>query len=307
MQLCCTARVMICFDPSCVCASLMLPFVSSGRPAGPVRLVRAPADDGQQPCAPPIHIQPPYFNEQHVQSHSNFEAAAPLPPGDHMARNAARPDHSLASSGAGAMHEHRTPAAAAALQAHSGQSWQQQSHAHHNQQQHLPSQPQPQPHQHGAQHPSLSAASVVREDHLAETAEAERELTLLKIAIKEAQARQLSLKEQIAAINADIAAETKSLNAKRERATDLQQVCASLQQGHAGLKTVLAEAAQLPEESEGFEKMRARLFLVRSNGHKARQTIQVTSAAAGCFISCVSRVAAERVMCCRCCKETWTS
>jgi hypothetical protein len=290
----------------------MLPLVSSGRPAVPVRLVRAPASDGQQPCAPhvapaPIQNQPPYFNEQRVQSHSNFDAAAPLPPGDHVARNAGQPGHSFASARAGAMHEHHAPvaAAAAALQAHSGQSWQQQSHGHHNQQQqHLPSQPQQ---QHVAQHPSLPAASVVREDHQAETAEAERELTLLKIAIQEAQARQLSLKEQIAAINADIAAETKSLNAKRERATDLQQVCASLQQGHAGLKTVLAEAAQLPEESEGLEKMRARLFLVQSNGHKARQTIQVTSAAAGCFISCVCRVAAGLLMRCRCCKETWTS
>jgi hypothetical protein len=104
---------------------------------------------------------------------------------------------------------------------------------------------------------------------------AEQELSLLQVAIQEAEDRQNSLKEAIAAVNADIAAATKSLNAKRDRATDMQQVCASLQQGHAGLKTVLAEAAQLPSESEGVEKMRARLFLVQSNAHKARQAIQV--------------------------------
>jgi chromosome segregation ATPase len=105
--------------------------------------------------------------------------------------------------------------------------------------------------------------------------DAEQELILLQAAISEAQARQTNLKEDIAAVNADIAAATKLLNARRERSADLQQVCASLQQGHAGLKTVLAEAAHIPQESEGVEKMRARLFLVQANGHKARQAIQV--------------------------------
>jgi hypothetical protein len=105
--------------------------------------------------------------------------------------------------------------------------------------------------------------------------DAEQELILLQAAISEAQARQTNLKEDIAAVNADIAAATKLLNARRERSADLQQVCASLQQGHAGLKTVLAEAAHIPQESDAVEKMRARLFLVQANGHKARQGIQV--------------------------------
>ena len=112
-------------------------------------------------------------------------------------------------------------------------------------------------------------------EHQKEVLDAEQELALLNRAIEEAQARQKSLKEHIASANADIAAATKTLNAKRDRATDVQQVCASIQQGHAGLKTVLAEAALLPHESEGVEKMRARLFLVRANGQKARNAIQV--------------------------------
>jgi len=112
-------------------------------------------------------------------------------------------------------------------------------------------------------------------EHQKEVLDAEQELALLNRAIEEAQARQKSLKEHIASANADIAAATKTLNAKRDRATDVQQVCASMQQGHAGLKTVLAEAALLPHESEGVEKMRARLFLVRANGQKARNAIQV--------------------------------
>ncbi len=128
---------------------------------------------------------------------------------------------------------------------------------------------------------------------------AERELELLKAAIEEAKARHLSLKETIAAVNADIAAATKALNAKRDRATDLQQVCASLQQGHAGLKTVLAEAAQLPQESEGLEKMRARFFLVQSNGHKMRQAIQVMDGMA----TVCSHATTHRKVCCRCFKQ----
>jgi hypothetical protein len=131
---------------------------------------------------------------------------------------------------------------------------------------------------------------------LADERDAEHELSLLQVAIQEAEDRQKSLKEAIAAVNADIAAATKSLNAKRDRATDMQQVCASLQQGHAGLKTVLAEAAQLPSESEGVEKMRARLFLVQSNGHKARQAIQVVFETVALLLSNVIQTPAEQFL-----------
>lgn len=157
-------------------------------------------------------------------------------------------------------------------QAHSQQLFDQQQNLRHYQQQQWEQQVEHMPRNDAFGDPSASTAQFALQK---QDVDAEQELILLQAAISEAQARQTNLKEDIAAVNADIAAATKLLNARRERSADLQQVCASLQQGHAELKTVLAEAAHIPQESEGVEKMRARLFLVQANGHKARQAIQV--------------------------------
>lgn len=252
--------------------------------------MRAPIDDNQQPYASQIAaapLQPPHVSQQQSYAHSNpVSAALPFPRDlalhdtgrSGVALESAMPRQSMQSSQLA-----HQPALVGAE--HSAQFWEQSQFTHLNQQQDLHVRPQPPQHLHGTQFSSLpngpaAAPTAAFEDTRADVAHAEKELELLNIAIEEAKARQLSLKEEIATVNADIAAATKALNVKRDRATDLQQVCASLQQGHAGLKTVLAEAAQLPQESEGLEKMRARFFLVQSNGHKTRQAIQVVDAIA---------------------------
>jgi chromosome segregation ATPase len=165
-------------------------------------------------------------------------------------------------------HEHQAHARGSA---HPRQLVDQQQHLRHYGQQQGEQQAEHMPRDHAIDAPATTAQFALHKQDV----DAEQELILLQAAISEAQARQANLKEDIAAVNADIAAATKLLNARRERSADLQQVCASLQQGHAGLKTVLAEAAHIPQESEGVEKMRARLFLVQANGHKARHAIQV--------------------------------
>ena len=166
------------------------------------------------------------------------------------------------------LHEHQ---AHSRLSVHPQQPFDQQQHLRRYQQQQWEQHAEHMPRNDAIGDPSASTAQFALQK---QDVDAEQELILLQAAISEAHARHVTLKEDIAAANADIAAATKLLNARRERSADLQQVCASLQQGHAGLKTVLAEAAHIPQESVGVEKMRARLFLVQSNGHKARQAIR---------------------------------
>ena len=240
--------------------------------------MRAPIDDPQEHLIAHSAAAQPYplhFNNTPILHQRSSSESMPLPAplensrydpsGSSLASAAAMPGATTLGMEAQhrAQYQPPQPYPMQAL-AHSEQPL---AHQHQQLQQNWHVQPQQLPLQTQFQEPTV--------DPFASQRDAEQELSLLLVAIDEAETRQNSLKEDIAAVNAEIAAATKSLNVKRDRVTDLQQVCASLQQGHAGLKTVLAEAAQLPFESEGVEKMRARLFLVQSNGHKARQAIQV--------------------------------
>jgi hypothetical protein len=244
--------------------------------------VRAPIDDPQEPFIAHSAAAQPYplhFNTPIFHQHSSSEPM--LPPaslensrydttGSSLAPAAAMPGDTILGMEAQHHAQYQPPKPyPTQAPAHSEEPLAHQHHFHQHQQlqQNWHVQPQQLPHQPQFQEPTADPSTS--------QIDAEQELSLLLVAIDEAETRQTSLKEDIAAVNAEIAAATKALNVKRDRVTDLQQVCASLQQGHAGLKTVLAEAAQLPFESEGVEKMRARLFLVQSNGHKARQAIQV--------------------------------
>jgi hypothetical protein len=269
--------------------------------------VRAPIVDEQQVFTSQIAaapLRPPDLNVQRTLAHSKYDLSPPPFQGDGVTDESAR--HSVANASAvpsqmvqpHPFREHQLSAAV-----HSGYPWEREQRADHDEQ-HAHSQPQQ--HTHAAQFPSLSNQSVVASgssfyDNQVNDAHSEKELALLNVAIEEAHARQLSLKEQIAAVNADITAATKTLNVRRDRATDLQQVCASLQQGHPESKTVFAEAAQLSQESEGLDKMRARFFLVQSKGHKTREMIQV--------ICCTTALHCQRAphlaACCRGFKQTW--